>query len=84
MHQEESLFKFSCKVNASAKLFTVEYILSSAYKRLPQVNAEGRSLIKHMNNNGPRLDPCGMPDVVWYKNEENRESIITDKLLSIK
>jgi hypothetical protein len=49
MHQEESLFKFSCKVNVSAKLFMVKYILlSSAYKRLPQVNAEGRSLIKHM------------------------------------
>jgi hypothetical protein len=41
------------------------------HTRLPQVNAEGRSLIKHMNNNGPRLDPCGMPDVEWYKNEEN-------------
>lgn len=36
---------------------------SSAKKSFLQVMTSDKSLINSRNNNGPKLDPCGTPDV---------------------
>lgn len=53
-----------CRLNPSAAHSTLRKILlSSANGELDEVKISGRSLINSRNKSGPRIDPCGTPEV---------------------
>ena len=51
---------------------TLNILLSSAYSAmvLSEQTTSGKSLMKITKNSGPRIEPCGTPEVISDKEEE--------------
>jgi hypothetical protein len=71
-HQSDSKSTFDCSSIQSCMLCILEYnFKSSAYKRESTVKISLMSFINNKKSNGPRLDPCGMPELTVKRNELN-------------
>ena len=51
---------------SSSELITLNILLSSAYKAivLAEQTTSGKSLINKTKTSGPRIEPCGTPEVI--------------------
>jgi hypothetical protein len=71
-HQSDSKSTFDCSSIQSCMLCILEYnFKSSAYKKESMVKISLMSFINNKKSNGPRFDPCGMPELTVKRNELN-------------
>jgi hypothetical protein len=71
-HQSDSKSTFDCSSIQSCMLCILEYnFKSSEYKRESTVKISLMSFINNKKSNGPRFDPCGMPELTVKRNELN-------------
>ena len=66
LHQVSKLSMSFCKILQSDSLCMARQILVSSAKRqifVPRDITELMSFMKRTNNRGPKIDPCGTPDL---------------------
>lgn len=57
--------KFACKISTSAEEVILENIFASSANKSISIDSskiDGQALMKIVNNNGPKWEPCGTPE----------------------
>jgi len=45
-------------------IYAIKKFVSAKSKKWRSAEAQGRSLMKSRNKRGPRMEPCGMPNLI--------------------